>query len=149
VNFQVTDAVEDGLFAERVLNAIKEKADVNDYVKTVLQEIIEYIEKIEQGENNINSLGSNPVESLVQYRKALDIISKLRMNEVNEKQMKHILKEVKKEVNNALTKENIDRSSLPQTYKYFKEAKLLAINEITKESMRRQDTLPWQAPMRF
>ena len=151
MSLKISDALEDGFFAERVLNTIKDKKKNDEAKLELLQLVIDYINKIEEGKlRKSGKLVPDPVESLVAYRKALDIIASLPCDEViNEIHIKKILEGVKLEVQMAIDNRIINPRDLKKTYEYFKGAKELAIREITTESMKRKESSDWPAPMLF
>lgn len=151
MNLQISDSLEDGFFAERVLRVIKDRNKNDATKRELLQLVIKYINKIEEGKSRKSGkLVDDPVESLVAYRKFLDIIAALPCDEeINETHIKNVLEQVKREVQQAIENEIIDPKDLKKTYEYFKGARKLAIHEITTESMQRKEPTNWQTPMQF
>ena len=146
MNFQVIDALEDGFFAERVIKTIRENGKNDESKRELLKLVVKYIDRIEEGKSRkTGKRVSDPVESLVAYRKALDIIAALPCDEeINESRIKQVLGDVKKEVSNAIKQDLINPEHLKKTFEYFQGARRLAIQEITSESMQRQEPTTWQ-----
>src|SRR5439155_21884474 len=90
MNFQVIDAMEDGFFAERVIKTIRENGKNDESKRELLKLVVKYIDRIEEGKSRkTGKRVSDPVESLVAYRKALDIIAALPCDEeINESRIK-------------------------------------------------------------
>lgn len=144
--------LKDGFFAKRVIATIKEGGEINDSKKTLFDRIIKYLKTVEEGKQQIHTgnLVEHPVRSISAYRKAIEIVATLPGEDEYEEKFDAILNKVREEVENVVKgKSNVSIETLQTTYQYFKEARKMAVQETTRDSINGQELVTWQTPTQF
>jgi hypothetical protein len=140
----------DGFFAKRILETIRVGGNLDQERQDLFMRILKYFDSIQKGKNQINtgSLMENPVKSISAYGRAIEIVSHLHTsNQLDEETFNHILDDVRVEVQNVLNNKII--TNLTNTYKFFKQAKKLAVEDTARSSLNTQESINWQIPMQF
>ncbi|WP_337863494.1 hypothetical protein [Nitrososphaera sp.] len=152
LSFEEVAMLKDGFFAKRIISAIKMGGEVDESKRTLFKRVINYLDTIEDGKQQIHTgnLVEHPVRSISAYRKAIEIVAILPSENEAEEKFNSILTNVRNEVQSIVEgKNNVSIETLKTTYQYFKEARKLAIQETTRDSISGQELVTWQTPMQF
>ena len=142
----LSDILEEGFFSDKVVDLLKEKTELNASSAKTLKEILHFVEKARSGERQVNSgkLGSDAIDSIGAYNRALNMIAYLSINQEKEKKaLEDMLNKIDEEVKDAIRNGIIDPNNFKTTMEFFKFVKDQTLREGSRYYSRKVEVVPW------
>ena len=144
----LSDVLGEGFFADRVVRTLAQHKRITVSDREVLGRILRFTEKIERGQHQVNTgkLSSDAVESIGAYYRAIVTLQALttRTEEITEGMLDELIKKMKKEVENALQRREIDPAEVKSTRTFFEFIQRGTLSEVGKYYGSRIEVLTWR-----
>jgi len=147
----LSEVLKEGFFADRVVRLLNERKLLGSSDEKLLKEILNLIKKARKGEHQVESgkLGSNALDSIGAYHRAISIIALQSISEGSQKSNKKVfdemLKTIESEVGRAIERKMVDPPSLKQTLTFFEFIKRQTLSEASRYYSRKVEVVSWPA----
>ena len=145
----LSEVVGEGFFAGRVVDLLESRKTMSTNDKELLEEVLSFVEKAKKGKRQVESgrLGSDALDSIGAYRRAIRIIAIQSFREGLERSTKQAFQElldgIKLEVQATIEDKRVDPDSLEKTRDFFKQIRLQTLNEASKYYSRKVEVISW------
>ncbi len=118
---KISSVLNQGFFADNVLMVLGNKTQVRSVQKAILTEILQYIDTIESGKQQVSTLklSDNAMESIDAYDRVLSIVVAMYQNDLEKGTVDMLTREIRKEVNDALQSKLIVPDKFHTTMRFF------------------------------
>lgn len=145
----LSEILNEGFFAARVVRLANSEKPLTDSDKKLLCDVLSFIKKAKKGERFVESgkLGSNALDSIGAYRRALNIITVQSLGagsrKTEKKALNTMLKSIELEVKCSIEEKTVAPSALKQTLTFFESIKRQTSHEASKYYSRKVEVAPW------
>lgn len=144
----LSEVLNEGFFATRVVSLTNKEKTLGSDDEKLLKEVITFIKKAKRGERFVESgkLGSNALDSIGAYRRALNIITVHSIEssqKIDKKAFNDMLKAIESEVETSIEKKSVCPSDLKQTSSFFESIKSQTSSEASRYRSRKVEIFPW------
>ena len=117
----MSSVLNQGFFADNVLMTLATKTPVKSGQKAVLNEILQYVETVEKGKEQVSTLklSNNAMESIDAYDRVLAIVVAMYEDGIDKNNVDALTKEIRREVDDAIEKKMIIPENLGITTRFF------------------------------
>ena len=145
----LSEVVGEGFFADKVVNLLDKRKAINKNDEILLGEVLNFVEKAKKGRRQVESgrLGSDALDSIGAYRRAIRIIATQSFSEGLQRPAKQAFREmldgIKLEVQAAIKDKRIDPVSLEKTRDFFEQIRLQTLSEASRYYSKKVEVVSW------